>query len=121
MNWLKPKIVLSEEEQLIKEIIAAMLENPKTLIEVNPDDMSYMLSDEEKSYYIDLDSVGVKITNHNFMLDKRIELNKIDALKALIKAETIKRRVDKKNIIFQNGINLLNNIKNNLDGKANNS
>lgn len=109
------KLVLSEEEQAIKEIIILMLDNTKTLIEINPDDMSYLISDEQLSYFLEIDSVGVKITNHAFMLDKRMSSNVIDVLKNIIATETTKRRIAKKEIIFKNGIELLNKIKNTLN------
>lgn len=122
MSWFKRNITLSEEEQLVKDIITSMLNNPKTLIEINPDDMSYLLSDLDKSYFIEVDSVGVKVTNHSFMLDKRMSSDVIDSMKNLIKTETTKRRSEKKEKIFQNGLNLLTTIKQNLEnGKENNS
>lgn len=116
MSWFKNKIVLTEEEQLIEDIIIDMLKKPKVLIEVNPSALlSYMIIDEENSYFTEIDSIGVKITNHDFMLDKRMTTEVLDRMKNIIRDETIKRRVAKKEIIFQNGISLLKKIKEKLE------
>lgn len=116
-KWFKSKIILTEDELKIKDIIAVMLLDEDILIEVNPEDMSYMLSDEVNEYYVDVDSVGVTVTNHKFYLDARLESGKIDLFKDMIKLETTVRRVRKKNRIFTNRLNLLDNIITKLNGK----
>lgn len=112
--WNK-KVSLTIAEEFIQEVIVAFLNNPHTVIDVNPDDMSYMLLDDYNSYYFAIDNEGIKLRNHEFFVDKRLELNKIDILKGIIKAETVKRRVAKKEQIFQNEIDLLTRIKNRLN------
>jgi len=116
-KWFKSKIILTEDELKIKDIIAVMLLNKDTLIEINPDDMSYMLSDEANEYYVDVDSVGITVTNHKFYLDARLESGKIDIFKSMIKLETVVRRVQKRDRIFTNRLNLLDNIIDKLNGK----
>lgn len=115
-NWFKSKVVLTDDETKVKGIISAMLSNENTLIEINPDDMSYMLSDEKHQYFVDVDSVGITITNHTFYLDARLTSDKIDFYKNMIKEETIRRRVIKRNMIFKNRLDLLNNIATKLNG-----
>lgn len=109
-NWFKSKVVLTDDETKVREIISAMLASEDTLIEVNPDDMSYMLSDEKHQYFVDVDSVGVIITNHTFYLDARLTSGKIDLYKTMIKEETVRRRTIKKERIFKNRLGLLDNI-----------
>ena len=120
MSFFKKKIQLSEEELIIQDIIKGMLINKDLIIDVNPDDMSYMLSDLKKDYYIDVDSIGIKIKNHNFSIDRKLSGDVIDLYKSIIKAETVERRTTRKNIIFNNSIDLLNRIKQNVgNGKEN--
>lgn len=109
----------TEEDIKIQEIVKSFLDKPDTLIEVNPDDMSYILSYEPKSYYILVDSVGIQITNHTFDKDIRMESKKLDVIKGLIKEEASKRRNAKKATVFKNRSELLNKITINMafDGK----
>lgn len=109
-NWFKSSIVLTTDEKKVEEIISSMLSNEDTLIEINPDDMSYMLSDEKHQYFVDVDSVGITVTNHTFYLDARLTSGKIDLYKNMIKKETVRRRVIKRDKIFKNRMDLLDNI-----------
>lgn len=117
MSFFKKEVKLSEEELIIQDIIKGMLLNKDLIIDVNPDDMSYMLSDLEKDYFVDVDSVGIKIKNHNFSIDRKLSGVVIDLYKTIIKAETVERRTVRKNIIFNNSVNLLNRIKQNIDNE----
>jgi hypothetical protein len=76
--------------------------------------MSYILSHEKKEYYVDIDSVGIKISNHTFFRELHLETEKIDALKKMAKTEATKRRAGKRAKIYKNGIDLLDNIVKNL-------
>lgn len=114
MSWFKTKIKLTEEDKKIQEVVSAMLRNQNTLIEIDPSNMSYLLSNEEKQYFIDVDSVGIKISNHKFFRELHLESNKIDIIKKLISTEASKRRAEKREVIFKNGVDLLDNIINNL-------
>ena len=113
------KIALTEEDVKLQEIVKAFLAKPDTLIEINPDDMSYILSYEPRAYYILVDSVGIQITNHTFDKDIRLESKKLDIIKSLIKEEATKRRDAKKALIFKNRSELLDKITINMtfDGK----
>lgn len=108
------KTEFTEEDVKIQEIVKAFLAKPDTLIEINPDDMSYILSYEPKSYYMLIDSVGVQITNHTFDKDIRLESKKLDVIKGLVKEEASKRREAKKTLIFKNKSELLDKITINL-------
>lgn len=111
------KLKLTEEDIKLQNVIKTLLGNKDTLIEVNPSNMSYMLSHEGKQYYVLVDSVGVQISNHNFAKDIRLEHNKIDAIKELISEEASKRRNIKQALIFKNNNDLLDTIINNLKVK----
>lgn len=112
MSFFKSKF--TEEEVKIQDMVRAFVAKPNTLIEINPEDMSYILSYEPKSYYMLVDSVGVQITNHTFDKDIRLESHKVDAIKSIIKEEATKRRDAKKALIFKNRSDLLDKITTNL-------
>lgn len=117
MSFFKSKF--TEEDIKIQDMVRAFVAKPNTLIEINPEDMSYILSYEPKSYYMLIDSVGVQITNHTFDKDIRLESYKLDVIKSIIKEEATKRREAKKALIFKNRSELLDKITTNLnfDGK----
>lgn len=104
----------TEEDIKLQNLIKAFVAKVDTLIEVNPSDMSYILSYEPKSYYILVDSVGLQITNHTFDKDIRLESAKLDVIKGIIKEEATKRREAKKALIFRNKSELLDRITENL-------
>lgn len=110
MSLFKSKVVLTEEEEKVRQVVEKMLENEETLIEIDPSNMSFLLSNEKFGFYVDIDSNGIKISNHTFARDIRLESKKIDLLKDMATKEASKRRGEKKVIIFKNGIDLLNNI-----------
>lgn len=109
----------TEEDIKIQDMVRAFVAKPNTLIEINPEDMSYILSYEPKSYYMLVDSVGVQITNHTFDKDIRLESHKLNAIKGIIKAEATKRREAKKALIFKNRSELLDKITTNLSFDGN--
>ena len=114
MGLFTSKVKLTEEQQKIKEVIELLVNIPETIIDVNPKDMSFLVSNEEHGYYISVDSVGVKISNHNFIVHKRFESSVIDVYKKVIGAEKTKRWKEKEDKIFSNAMELLDKIKLNL-------
>lgn len=114
MNIFKTKF--TEDDIKLQELIKSFLSKPETLIEVDPSptDMSYILSYEPLKYYIEIDSVGVKISNHEFDKDIRLDSKKLDFIKELVREETIKRREAKRALIFKNKSLLLDTITKNV-------
>lgn len=113
MNFFKKK-KLEPQEELYLSVITKMVSREDCVIEINPECMSYLLSLEQQSYYISVDSVGIQISNHDFLILRRFEENVLNAAKTIIKEETVKRREAKKAEIFQNEVTLLNKIKDSL-------
>jgi hypothetical protein len=109
----KPPTMTDLEEKMYK-VIETMVTSPDCIIEINPDDMSYMLSIEDEGYYLLLDSVGVQFSNHGFIVIKSYDSNVLDHYKTLVKTETTRRRNLRRNEIFKNEGNLLVNISNKL-------
>lgn len=104
------KTKFKESDNKIKEIVANFLANKETIIDINPEDMSYLISYEKFNYYLLIDSVGVQISNHKFSKDMRLEEGVIDVLKEMAFAETVIRRKEKRELIFKNNADLLDAI-----------
>lgn len=115
MKFFKTK--LSEEDLKVQNIVKTFLENKETIIDINPEDMSYLISFERKKYYILIDSVGVQISNHKFAKDMRLEDGVIKILKDMAFEETVIRRKDKRAEIFKNNRDLLDTIANDVADK----
>ena len=109
----KPPTMTDLEEKMYK-VIETMVTSPDCIIEINPDDMSYMLSIEAEGYYLLLDSVGVQFSNHGFIVIKSYESAVLDHYKTMVATETARRRNLRRNEIFKNEGNLLVNITNKL-------
>lgn len=105
---------LTQNEEMYLSVITKMVNRQDCSIEVNPDDLSYLLSLEKEKYYISVDSVGIQISNHDFLILRRFEENVLNVAKKVIKEETVKRREAKKAEIFENEVTLLNKIKEQL-------
>lgn len=117
MKFFKTK--LSEEELKVQEIIKVFLDNKETIIDINPEDMSYQISFEKMDYDIVIDSVGVKISNHTFFKDIRLEDGVIKILKDMAYTETVIRRRAKRAKIFKNNSDLLDAIASNVSESIN--
>ncbi len=116
MGWFKSKLELSEEENFVVDIIKLLLANKETIIDIDPEDMSYLLSleDETRDFLLEVDSVGFKLTNHTFFMDRRCSVRVIEHIMSLMKEETSRRRKEKKERGFRNGIFGLDKIKQSL-------
>lgn len=108
----KPK--MTELEEKMYDVVETMLSAPDCIIEVNPDDMSYMLSLEKEQYYMSIDGQGVQFSNHGFIVIRSYTEKVLDYFKHTIKEETIRRRTARKNEIFKNEGNLLVSINEKL-------
>ena len=108
------KTKLTESDEKIKGIVANFLANKETIIDINPEDMSYLISHEVKNYYLLIDSNGVQISNHKFAKDMRLEDGVINILKDMAYTETVLRRKEKRLLIFKNNADLLEAIAKDL-------
>lgn len=108
MKLFKPKFTDSDNK--IKEIVANFLANKETVIDINPEDMSYLISHDKYNYYLLIDSLGVQISNHKFSKDMRLEDTVINELKKMAFVETVERRKEKRELIFKNNKDLLDSI-----------
>ena len=108
---------MTEQEEKMFNVITNLVTQPDCIIEVNPDNMNYMVCLEKEQYYLLIDSCGVQFSNHGFIVIKSYSANVLDAYKTVVKTETIRRRNDRQNEIFKNESNLLDTINVNLNNR----
>lgn len=110
MKLFKKK--LTESDIKIKNLIGDFLANKETVIDINPEDMSYLIYHETLSYYILIDSVGIQISKRKAQVfkDMRLEDSVINELKDMCYTETVIRRKEKRDQIFKNNSDLLDSI-----------
>jgi hypothetical protein len=109
---------MTEQEEKMFNVITNLVTQPDCIIEVNPDNMNYMVCLEKEQYYLLIDSCGVQFSNHGFIVIKSYSSNVLDAYKTVVKTETIRRRNDRQNEIFKNESNLLDTINVNLTSRT---
>jgi len=109
---------MTDLEQKMYSLIETMVKSMDCVIEIDPDDMSYMLSIDEESYYLSIDSIGVQFSNHGFVIVKSYSSAVLDHYKTLVKTETARRRKARKSEIFKNEGNLIVGITDKLLAKT---
>lgn len=116
MGWFsknkKPKMIECETEMF--NVIQNLVTQPDCAIEINPEDMTYMLSLDKEQYYLYIDGQGVQFSNHGFIIIRNYSSVVLDSYIELIRNETIRRRTAKRNEIFKNECNLLKTINGKL-------
>jgi hypothetical protein len=105
---------MTEDETKMYNVITNLLIQPDCIIEVNPDNMDYMLCLEKEQYFMLIDGNGVQFSNHGFVVIERYSDVILTAYKKVVKTETIRRRIARRNEIFKNKCNLLDSINDKL-------
>jgi len=102
----KRKVVLTEDEKLTLDVITGMLAKKECVIE-STELSDYLLSLESLQYFLSVDSFGVKISNHDFIIVKNYRSDALDTFKKAILEETTHRVDLKRKSIFKNELDLL--------------
>ena len=105
---------MTEDETKMYNVITNLVTQPDCIIEVNPDNMNYMLCLEKEQYFLLIDSCGVQFSNHGFVVIQSYTQTVLDSYKTLVKTETVRRRNNRQNEIFKNKCNLLDAINDKL-------
>jgi uncharacterized membrane protein len=103
-----------EVEGLINDIIIALLEKEKTEAITAPISGVYYITNEKLHYYVRVDAFSIIITNHKFTFKEGITSKFSDSIISVIKEYMEMNRKEFENKVFNNQIQLLKNIKNNL-------
>ena len=119
MAWFKKQTKLTEQEQLIADIIKEMAERTDSVLEYDIEDASWLVTIPELEYYVSIDGVGVELSNHKFFITRRMDDKVLSIMKKIVSEESSKRLKVKKQSIFKNELNLLQDVKNKIVGSSN--
>ena len=97
----------SQEQQFI-DIVAKLLEHPKTSLKMTPLTDKYFLINEQKHYYVLLKENGIQITNSKFSFAKSLHPKAYDMIISNIHAHMEENRQILEDKLFVNETNMLN-------------
>ena len=114
LNWLTDKIIPkykpNEKEKLILDVINNLCEHPDTDIQMAPISGRYFLVNKRLEYWVKIGDDGINITNHKFTYSNiSPQMFQDMAIKLVINAIE-KSRDEFEAAVFQNELELLENI-----------
>lgn len=112
---VSPKYELSETENLIKDVLELMLKNEGTDAISAPITQRYYVSNPNLGYYIKITEYSVTITNHKFTFQEALSEKFKEILLNLVREYMENSRNIFEKTVFDNQIELLKNIKKNLE------
>lgn len=121
INWLSerlvPKYKLNEKEQLIFDIVKNLCEQSDTDILMAPISSRYYIVNKRLEYWIRLFEDGVTITNHKFTFSNASPQGFQYMLIKIVEAAIEKSRDEFERTVFQNEVQLLENIFYSIENK----
>jgi HKD family nuclease len=99
----------SQEQQFI-DIVAKLLEHPKTSLKMTPLTDKYFLINEQKHYYVLLKENGIQITNSKFSFAKSLHPKAYDMIINNIHAHMEENRQILEDKLFVNETNMLDTV-----------
>jgi hypothetical protein len=121
INWLKdkltPKYKLNPKEQLILEIVTHLCEQSDTDIKMAPISGRYFLVNKRLEYWVRLWEDGITITNHKFTFTNSALQSFQSKVINIVEATIEKSRDEFEQAVFQNEVDLLENIISNIKNK----
>lgn len=103
----------SQEQQFI-DIVAKLLDHPKTSLKMTPLTDKYFLINEQKHYYILLRDSGIQLTNSKFSFSKSLHPKAYELIINNIHAHLENDRQILENKLFVNETNMLDTVLNSL-------
>jgi hypothetical protein len=116
-NLFHAKPELTEEDNLLIEIITKMCEDTDSEFRMEPDDDRYFGQNAKLKYKLVLSDDFIKITNHDFHFTKYGNLRQMTHLISLVRGRIQSDRNEFYDDITKNEIELLKKISNNLTSK----
>lgn len=121
INWLSekllPKYKLNKKEQLILDIVTGMCEQSDTDIKMAPLTHRYYLVNKRLEYWVRLYDNGMTITNHKFTFSYNAPQAYQDLLVQKVVQAIEKSRDEFEKSVFENEVELLENIVANIKSK----
>jgi hypothetical protein len=121
INWLKEKLIPkykpNPKEQLILDIVTNLCEQSDTDIKMAPISGRYYLVNKRLEYWVRLWEDGITITNHKFTFTNT-SLQSFQAIViGVVESAIEKSRDEFEQAVFQNEVELLENIISNIKNK----
>jgi hypothetical protein len=104
------KYTPTTQEQQFIDIIAKLLDHPKTSLRMTPLTNKYFLINEQKHYYVLLKDSGVQITNTKFSFAKSIHPKAYDMIIENIHTHIEDNRQALEEKLFKNETNMLETV-----------
>ena len=104
------KYTPTPQEQQFIDIIAKLLDHPKTSLRMTPLTNKYFLINEQKHYYVLLKDSGVQITNSKFSFAKSIHPKAYDMIIENIHTHIEDNRQALEEKLFKNETNMLETV-----------
>ena len=121
LSWLKdkmiPKYKPNDKEQLILEVITNLCEQSDTDILMAPLSGRYYIVNKRLEYWVRLYDDGVTITNHKFTFSNSALQAFQAILIKIVETAIEKSRGEFETAVFQNEVELLENIVSNIKYK----
>lgn len=108
------KYTPTEQEQQFIDIVAKLLEHPKTSLRMTPLTDKYFLINEQKHYYILLQNTGIQLTNTKFSFCKSLHPKAYDMVIENIHTHMEINRQALEEKLFKNETNMLETVLKNL-------
>ena len=108
------KYTPTAQEQQFIDIVAKLLEHPKTSLRMTPRTDKYFLINEQKHYYVLLQNTGIQLTNTKFSFCKSLHPKAYDMVIENIHTHIEANRQALEDKLFKNETNMLETVLNNL-------
>lgn len=109
-----PPYKMNEKETLTYDVIQMLCEQPDTDLKIAPLTGRYFMVNKRLSYWAKVEDFSVSITNHKFTLTNTINSEYQKKLVEMVNVFIEADRNEFEETIFQNEVELLENIKSNI-------
>jgi hypothetical protein len=121
IHWLKeklnPKHKPNPKEQLILDIVTNLCEQSDTDIKMAPISGRYFLVNKRLEYWVRIWEDGITITNHKFTFTNSALQSFQELVIGIVEGAIEKSRDEFETAVFQNEVELLENIIGNIKNK----
>ncbi len=121
INWLKdklnPKYKFNEKEQLIMDIVTNLCKQSDTDIKMAPISGRYFLVNKRLEYWLRIGDDGITITNHKFTYSNMSPQQFQSIVIGVVENAIEESRTEFEMAVFQNEVELLENIIGNIKTK----
>ena len=121
IDWLKDKLIPkykpNPKEQLILDIVTNLCEQSDTDIKMAPISGRYFLVNKRLEYWVRVWEDGITITNHKFTFTNSALQSFQSKVINIVEASIEKSRDEFEQAVFQNEVELLENIISNIKNK----